>query len=101
MVGIPSYLALKSLMTLCPRVPIPSTSAERKGKANQRVGGFHGKSLRYIFTSGAIKAVGVPLVCSFVRSFARSSINSLPHGVRSGPRSSGYDPYCRIFFESI
>lgn len=50
--------------------------------------GIHGKSLRYIFTSGAIKAVGVPLVRpfirSFVRSFARSSINSLPRGVRSG-----------------
>jgi len=33
--------------------------------------GFHGKSLRYIFTSGAIKAVGVPLVRPFVRSFVR------------------------------
>lgn len=73
------------------------TGRVHRGKERQTGGlagpGFYGKSLRYIFTSGAIKAVGVPLVRPFVRSFVRR----LPHFLVVW---TAFDPYCRIFFES-
>jgi len=95
---VPKALGLPSWPSPCPpvswtgRVRHEWMEEETEGLAGRRTGpGFHGKSLRYIFTSGAIKAVGVPrqpvrpsvypfalsCVCPFLRSLARSQSRSL------------------------
>lgn len=87
------YLVLREVANLLHRTQLKSwpsvlrfldRACPHRGKERQARGlgsGFYGKSLRYIFTSGAIKAVGVPVVRPFVRSFVRSSITSLPRGM--------------------